>query len=202
MTDARRPLAAAQLLDLRTPLSRVALAASRLGREAVTPAQHELAAILAEAVRDLDGRIEGILALLVDVGPRAGPREELRAVRDAMRSRLGAALAARGIEWLDPPGDEPAVRGPAGLVRSLLVELLRLGSTWAGPGGSLRLAVAGREGGGGLVLSCRPGACGPGGDPDAAFGLLATRVAGAGARIERLGGADVFAAALWLPGVS
>ncbi len=148
MTGAREAFGAALVLDMRTPLARAELAASRLLREAATPAARELAAGIGEAVAELDDLIGRALAVLLVRGAPAGSAD-LAGVLAELRQRLGPVLAARGVTWAGAPLESAPVAGPPARVRACCVALLRAAAALAGPGGAFELEPlreAGRPG--------------------------------------------------------
>jgi hypothetical protein len=147
-------MAAALLLDLRTPLARLSLAAQRLGREAVRPADHALAAGMQDAVEELDVRIDSILPLLVDVEARPSTDRRLAAsIFEQLAERLRPALDARGIELtIAPPPDTLELEVHA--ARRLAATLVQSGAAWAGPGGSLALGALSDDAAPAIELCC------------------------------------------------
>ncbi len=118
MSDLREALAAALTLDMRSPLARIELAASRLQREALTPSARSLADGVSAAVSELDALIARTVSVLVP-RPQA-PSRPLRPALCAARARLAPSLAARGISWGEP-GDGEASGDPELLRRAAAI---------------------------------------------------------------------------------
>jgi len=194
MSNARAAAAAARSVALRTPLARVQLAASRLEREAVTPAVARLVASISDAVAELDRGIADLLGVLV---PPAQPvtDEDVAAALEVLRQRVAPSLCARGVEWTAGAGHAGPVPGNASLVRESAVALVREAAAALGAGGRVRLDLAEAPDRLELRLSLtggRAGAPGPG-------GFEASRALA----LRRGGGLDWDGAAgratLWLP---
>lgn len=131
------------LLRMRTPLSRIELAASRLARDATTPTRLDLAHGISDAVSELDEAIAGGLRGLVSDGAGAAEVEDCRAVLEDLRERLTPLLLARSIEWeAEPAGAAEPVPGDPDATRRAALALLRTGSALAGPGGAVALSFA------------------------------------------------------------
>ncbi len=87
---------ASTVMDLRSPLSRIELAASRLFREDMPPRAQDLAATIREAVSIIDGRLDVALQALAPPGlPR--PVEALGPILAGLAERLAPILDARGF---------------------------------------------------------------------------------------------------------
>ena len=200
MSEPSRSLAAALALDLRTPLSRVALAIDELSRGASTPAQIALSRSVAEAVGELDARISRLVGILCE--PVHSPdddavREDIGGVLERLRVRLAPGIRARGVEWQPPRSDAPAARAESHLVRRSAVALLRAGVSWTGIGGALALSPAARTGAGGVRLECHPaGRHRPERDPIEELGSFASEHH---LLLEASRRGDDLDAALWLP---
>lgn len=117
--------------DLRAPLARIALAASRLAREDVPPRARDLAATIREAAAELDERLD---AARRRRGPAGAPaREPIGRTLEAWRGRMDPVLAARGLTLETRAPDELAV-DPAALRRGLnALTRIALDSADAGP---------------------------------------------------------------------
>lgn len=200
MNDPSRSLATALALDLRTPLSRVALATDQLARDASTPAQIALARTVVEAVGELDARITRLTAVLCEPslgGAADARREDIGGVLQRLHGRLAPGIAAHGVDWQPPRSDAPVACGESHLVRRSAVALLRAGICWAGIGGALALSPAARTEGGGIQLECRPaGRHRPDQDPIAELGSFASANHLLLEASQRGDGRD---ASLWLP---
>lgn len=133
MSHARSTEAAARVLDLRTPLARIALTAERFCREAARPVDQALARGIRDAVDDVDARIDRILRLLVESDP-SGPRVPLDSLLAGLDARLAPALAARDIRLDIGSDDAPSAVDPHAL-RRLAVALLQGAAEWLGRGG-------------------------------------------------------------------
>ncbi len=117
MTATRDAELASALLDLRAPLSRIELAASRLDREERTPRTGELARTIREAVAAADHKLE--LALRVLAPPAAEPALPAAGVLEELALRLRPVLAARGLE-LRVHGEPSPALDPAVLRRAAI----------------------------------------------------------------------------------
>lgn len=191
------------LLGLRTPLSRVALAANELSRDFTTPAQQWRAAQISQLIRHLDARIDQILPLLSEPTCPEPESAQLAAVLDQLRERLAAALEARGVEWLPAHPTEPPIRGGAHRARRCAVMLLRAGAAWTGPGGRVRLSPVRGSRGGGLSLECLCDASAPStARPDFPIGRLSELAAYEGGLLEHHELPAGVRITLWLPGVA
>ena len=106
--DARRSretLAAALAIDMRTPLARVELAASQIGREATTPMVRALGRSVSEAVEEVDRLIARMLKLLA---PPVATREVEVPLEDVLDGGLDNWLS--GSRSDKRPGE--SVRSP------------------------------------------------------------------------------------------
>lgn len=121
---------AAAILDVRAPLSRIELAASRLDREDRTPHAGELARTIREAVTAIDQQLELALRVLAPASPvrksPAGP------ILEELAGRLRPVLAARGLDLRigcqHSPSLDPAV------LRRVVIALVGAAAECAGPG--------------------------------------------------------------------
>ncbi len=138
----RQTFAAAIAAQMKTPLSRVELAASQLMRDALTPANRRLASRVSDAAEDLDALIGRLLALLAPGAKERVVEGDLREVIDSLHRRLSPVLAARGIEWAEPASDQGrALVGDQRRSRRAALMLLRSAAKLVGSGG--RLAIEG-----------------------------------------------------------
>ncbi len=151
----RSVVAAARVVGLRTPLSRIRLVADRL-RDPAGAGLAQQASSLDDAVDAVDRGIQEILAVLVP--PRAlGRSVEVGDFLATLRGRTAPSLRARGIEWLEEGGEAPGIEAPASLIHEAAVALVRDAAA-AGDAGSqfrLRGVTAGPESWG-LELSVEP----------------------------------------------
>jgi len=85
----------ALVLEVRAPLARIELAASRLLREDPSPRGQRLATTIREAVAQMDRRLA--LASRVLVPPDPGPREPADRVLEGLVARMRPVFAARGL---------------------------------------------------------------------------------------------------------
>lgn len=118
MSATRDAELASAILDIRAPLSRVELAASRLDREDRTPRTAELAHTIREAVATIDRQLELALRVLAPPGPnRDCPSAP---VLEEVAARLRPVLAARGLDLrVESPHDSPPL-DPAVLRRAVI----------------------------------------------------------------------------------
>jgi len=196
--DSRASVAAALLLELRTPLARVTLAASQLARSASSPASHGLAASIADAVSQIDAGIERVLPLLVNLPPRPAALEAIDVVLPAVLERLGPGIAAREVSLALETQQAGGARCDPHTARRAAAALLQVGTAWLGRGGDARLSVARESERVGLRIEC------VGGDASArderAFPSLESRCSGE-ADVEHTVSAEAACATLWLRGV-
>lgn len=151
----RHATAATMVLDLRTPLARLSLAAQRFAREAVRPADQALAAGMQDAVLEIDTRIDRILPLLAPADPTLTTnRSAALPVFEQLQERLQPALEAQGIALdLMPPTETFEVDSHA--IRRLSATLVHAGAAWVGDGGRLELRlVSGTPAAPALELTC------------------------------------------------
>lgn len=152
--SSRASMAAALLLDLRTPLARLSIAAQRLGREAVRPADQTLAVGMQDAVDELDARIDRILPLLVEF--EATPTADLQPVAPILHGlaqRLRPALDASDITLTTTLPSE-TIEIDAHAARRLGATLVRSGAAWVGHRGTLELSVLADAAERGIQLRC------------------------------------------------
>ena len=152
--SARDAHLASVVLGMRTPLARIRLGASQLGREAETPAARSLALAIGEAVAELDAQIDLSVSLLLPPSRETSAGDATSAL-EALRVRLTPVLEARGLSWEAPP-EMGAVRGDPDEVRRAGALLLRAGLTAASPGSRLTLAAREDDGRAGVRLSFEP----------------------------------------------
>ena len=194
MSDPERSFTAALALGLRTPLSRIELAASRLEREAVTPAARGLAEGICDAVEELDRMIVQLTAVLAPPPPIDPPRAPLAEVLPAMRDRLAPVLAARGVQWLEPELDAGAVGDPDALKLTAL-SLIRAGTELAGGGGRVSIQLQTEAGRSGVRLEVASDA--PVAIADSALRELRSRVLIQGGSVELTPRSDGCVASVW-----
>lgn len=121
---------AAVVLDIRTPLSRVELAASRLAREDMPPRARDLAETIREAVAVIDRQVEHAVLALAPRAPRA--RSSAGPVLEALRTRLAPVLEARGLELEIEPA--PEIELDPTVLRRAAIALTRAAVEHAAPG--------------------------------------------------------------------
>lgn len=145
--------AAARLAALRTPLSRIELAASRLARLVTAPAGRALADDIRGAVSELDDGLGRAMRDLVGAPRPSAPPEDCRGMLEALHQRIAPALHARGIDWIAPAGDaaDGPILGNATAARQAVLCLLEDGLALAPAQGRIELA---------LVPGESPGRCG------------------------------------------
>ncbi len=199
MNDALRSLVAARLLGLRTPLSRIALAASQLARDAQRPAALVQLTGIDQAVRDLDARIEALTQALVDLRPELPACQDVEATLAELHRRLAPGLEARGIDFRLCDGPAAGARAEPHTLRRGAVALLRAGASCTGPGGRLALRPARAAGILGLEIECRRRGGSAFAEPGEALEQLRDFAELHGARLERRVLPDGLAATLWLP---
>lgn len=137
MTQPRDKRLADLVVGMRTPLSRVELAATQLARTVMTPAAKELAAGISEAVSHLDERISDVLNALE---PAGAEDFDCSTVLAALRQRMEPVLSARSVEWVETSCEsEEPVYGDRGIVARSALALLVAGMELAGPRGRLTL---------------------------------------------------------------
>lgn len=184
MIDAQRSLATEQLLEMRTPLSRVALVAEALAREAARPGARAQVTTLLEAVGDLDRRLGRILALLAPAPASAAAPVALAAALAEVHSRVGPALAARGIEVELGPSPDARVHDPT-LLRRCALALLQLSAERLGRVGRVELHGLAEAHHWGVGIELRPGsAADSGAGPSASLNSVALVVEPFGGRVE------------------
>jgi len=115
-TSSRDADLASTVRDLRSPLSRIELAASRLIREDMPPRARALAATIREAVTELDGQLD-VAARALGPSPSRDGRSALRAIHE-WRARLAPVLEARGLR-LETEASEAIDVDPVVMRRSL-----------------------------------------------------------------------------------
>ena len=127
-------------LRMRTPLARAELAASRLARDAATPAARGLAAGISEAVREVDQEIVRSLQSLRPVDAAEDSFGDCADVLPALRTRMAPVLCAHDIAWTQAAkatreaNELPVLGDRVGLARAAVV-MLRAGIDFVGPGG-------------------------------------------------------------------
>ncbi|MFQ5417008.1 MAG: hypothetical protein ACE5FL_08190 [Myxococcota bacterium] len=196
-----KTLAAALVLELRSPLARVELAVSQLAREANTPVARELVATISAAVAQADRDIDRIIALLVPLSPAPRRCDDLRPVLARLRQRIAPVLEARGTICETRDLDGEPLRGDPVLVERAALALIRAGAALVGAGGRVSLGLA-REGSRfGVVLECLA-AAGQDlhGDPERAFAGLLPMVASRGGALENATAGTRWQTTLWFPG--
>ncbi len=143
---------ASTLLDLRSPLSRIELAASRLVREDMPPRARDLATIVRDSVAAIDSRLT--LALRSLERPAVALPMEAAPVLEAVLQRIGPVLAARGFPLeLDPV---PALQVDSRVLRRAVIALVRLAAERGQPGPPIRLTLRPDPVRPGLQVSYRP----------------------------------------------
>lgn len=157
MSASRPRVAAARLLELRTPLARVSLAASQLERESASPSSQALAATIGDAVDQIDAGIERLLPLLADAERSDAPPAALAEVIPALVRRLSPAIAAREARLVVDDSGFHAVRCDPHRTRRAGVALLRAAGHWLGRGGEIRLSLAQADERAGLQVVCAGG---------------------------------------------
>ncbi len=145
-----RTHAAALGVELRSPLAQIELAASQLGREALSPNARAQSEQIFEAVACVDELIERMLRVLVPPNRTLAGVRALAPVIAELRKRFAPALEACGVQWVGQMDRDIVARGDGDRVRVLTTELLRLALVLCGEAGHFELAV--REGQGGLEL--------------------------------------------------
>lgn len=148
------------VIEMRTPLARVELAASQLARDGTTPAARTLARGISEAVVELDRLIaRSLCALVADVASRK-LAADCRGVLTEVASRVSPVLRARRIRLqVESPASSPAP-GDLEEVRHAALVLVRAGTSLAPPGGALILWVEERRGRCGVGLRVTAGGTG------------------------------------------
>ena len=181
---------AAIVLDIRTPLSRVELAASRLAREDMPPRARDLAETIREAVAAIDRELENAVLALAPRAERtrsgAGP------VLEALRTRLAPVLEARGLELEIEPA--PEVELDPTVLRRAAIALTRAAVEHAGPG-AFRLGLRPSQHGWGVSVYWR-GRADPAAAPVAPFREAQRLAMACGGWIERSDESATF----WLDG--
>ncbi|MCP3983626.1 MAG: HAMP domain-containing histidine kinase [bacterium] len=117
MSATRDAELASAILDIRAPLSRVELAASRLDREDRTPRSGELAQSIHEAVAAIDRQLELALRVLSPSSP--GRERPSGPVLEELTERLRPVFAARGLELQVAAKHSPSL-DPAVLRRAVI----------------------------------------------------------------------------------
>ncbi|MDJ0847888.1 MAG: hypothetical protein QNK04_05805 [Myxococcota bacterium] len=159
MKTPTRPLAAAGVADLRTPLSRVALAAGQLARTDLGPSQRRLLEAIAEAVEDLDARVGRLLrVLLASEHPADATPADVDAILGELHDRFEGVLSSCGIRWKVECESGVRLRADSQLVRRAAVALLRAATRALREGGLLELRPVRRRDRGGLELRLVPDA--------------------------------------------
>ncbi len=154
-----RPLAAAALADLRTPLSRVALATGQLARTDLGPSQRRLLEVIAQAAEDLDTRIGRLLRVLVaSEHPASGSPTDVDAILGELHERFEGVLFSCRIRWRLEPDTGVRLRADPHLVRRAAVALLRAATRALAGSGALELRPVRSRERGGLELRLRPDA--------------------------------------------
>ena len=117
MSATRDAELASAILDMRAPLSRVELAASRLDREDQTPRTGDLARTIREAVAIIDRQLELALRVLAPAGPtRKSPSLP---VLQELAERLRPVFSARGLDLRVSDEHSPSL-DPAVLRRAVI----------------------------------------------------------------------------------
>lgn len=183
----------------RSALARIGLAATRLAREASTPAMQALVATITDAVEQLDRALGDALPPNGGALPRAPAAADVATTLDALRPRLVRALAARelGLDLAVPAAPVP---GDASLLRQAVAQLVRGAARELAPGGRIVLGLR-SEGSRFGVDATLYAADGRPATVDAARWLEAPRAFAqrwCGA-LEHAAGDDVHGATLWLP---
>ncbi len=197
---AKEAFAAALAVNMRTPLASVELVASQLEREAATPTTRRLAARVSEAVSELDGLIDRLLAVLIPPGVAADCVNDLGPVLERTRERLAPVLAARGVSWETPVPSPARIAGDPEQFRRLIAAMLRPAAAVAGVGGRISLSVEVAWERAGLTLHCergQPGAVAA--DQDAMFEEARALAFGVGGALELEHRPDGIDAVLCLP---
>ena len=154
-----RSLTAAGLADLRTPLSRVALAAGQLARTELVPSQQRLLDVIAQAVEDLDVRVGRLLRVLVaSEYPVGQAPSDADAILAELHRRLEGVLATSGIRWRSACDSGVRLRADPHLVRRAAVALLRAATHVLAGGAALELRPVRSQDRGGLELVLVPDA--------------------------------------------
>ena len=129
------------ILRIRTPLARIELAASRLARDAATPAARDFAIGISQAVREIDDEIGDALGTLrpepgatVDVGD-CGP------ILTALRARMIPILQAYEIDWRPVESGDQQIGGDRLAFERAAVVMLRAGIALAGRAGTIHLSM-------------------------------------------------------------
>lgn len=159
MSATRDAELASTILDIRAPLSRVELAASRLDREDRTPRTAELAHTIREAVATIDRQLELALRVLAPPGPASDCPPA--PVLEEVVARLRPVLAARGFDlrvdgMQDAPPLDPAV------LRRAVIALTGAAAEHALPG-ALEVGLVPGDGRWGVEARWQPPVAG---DPD------------------------------------
>ncbi len=137
---------ASTVMDLRSPLSRIELAASRLFREDMPPRAQDLAATIREAVSVIDGQLDAALQALAPPSPPR-PAEALGPVLVALAERMSPVLSARGFALQIE--EVPELLVEPSQTRRIALVLARVAMELAEPG--VLLLTAEEEGGGHAV---------------------------------------------------
>jgi len=126
---------------MRTSLARVELAASRLARDAATPAARDLATGISEAVLDIDDEIGEALRTLRSEPDTGNDFEDCSPILAALRERITPILRAHGISWLRLGGEDEVVIADRVAVELAALVMLRTGIAQAGHGGAIQLSL-------------------------------------------------------------
>ena len=146
----RTSMAAAMVLDLRTPLARLSLAAQRQAREAARPSDQALAQGMQDTVLEIDAQIDRILPLLEPkTGSAAPSRRAAGPILAALVDRLRPSLEAQGI-GLELAEPEPTIEIDPHAARRIAATLIDAGTGWVGEAGQLELSL---QPGPGLALA-------------------------------------------------
>lgn len=160
MRPTREGRIADAILQMRNPLAGVALAASQLAREALTPAARDLACGISEAVSRIDESIEDSLRVLRRDRANAREPEDCTSVLDSIRVRMNPVLQAHSIRWVasEEKSETPVLADRDAAERGALA-LLRAGIALAGARGCVSLSFASSDEceGHSIVLEVDPG---------------------------------------------
>ncbi len=129
------------ILHIRTCLSRVELAASRLAREATTPVARDLVAGISQAVQEIDDEIgEALLSLRTESNSDAEVSDCSHSL-EILRDRMSPILHAHGIHWLPREIGEPCLTTNRDGIELAALVMLRTGIALAGHGGTIDLEL-------------------------------------------------------------
>jgi hypothetical protein len=189
---ARQAQLAAAVLEMRRPLSRVALLASQLRRLEGSPAVGALGDRIREAVAELDRQIGLSLRALLPEPARA-PAEPCDRVLGEALDRVRPALLARGWRCEVPAPSRDPVRGDPERVRAAVPKLLRWATAGAGPG-RIELSLVRETGRSGVRARVTGAAAAP---DEAMRGELRLFALACGAELVEEDGAEEASAIVW-----